>query len=75
MHFLGPVVIPRQSLRPPSESPDERRAYLEQVQMEHRRIYQAIERQDGAAARRTLRKHLEAGRNRYRRMFQPESNR
>ena len=69
MHFLGPVIIPRQSLRPPSETPDQRRSYLEQVQMEHRRIYQAIERQNVEAARFTLREHLEAGRERYRRMF------
>jgi len=69
MHFLGPVVIPRQSIRPRSETPELRRHYLEQVQTEHRRIYQAIERQNVEAARFTLREHLEAGRERYRRMF------
>jgi GntR family transcriptional regulator, transcriptional repressor for pyruvate dehydrogenase complex len=68
MHFLGPVIIPRQSIRPKAESPEQRRLYLEQVQMEHRRIYQAIERQNVEAARFTLREHLEAGRERYRRM-------
>ena len=69
MHFLGPVIIPRQSIRPPSETPDQRRHYLEQVQTEHRRIYQAIERRNVEAARFTLREHLEASRERYRRMF------
>lgn len=68
MHFLGPVIIPRQSIRPRTETPEQRRLYLEQVQMEHRRIYQAIERQNVEAARFTLREHLEAGRERYRRM-------
>jgi GntR family transcriptional repressor for pyruvate dehydrogenase complex len=73
MHFLGPVIIPRQSLRPKSETPEQRRHYLEQVQTEHRRIYQAIERQNVEAARFTLREHLEAGRERYRRMFDRRS--
>jgi GntR family transcriptional repressor for pyruvate dehydrogenase complex len=68
MHFLGPVLIPRQLMRPRDETPEQRRHYLEQVQMEHRRIYQAIERQNVEAARFTLREHLEAGRERYRRM-------
>jgi GntR family transcriptional repressor for pyruvate dehydrogenase complex len=70
MHFLGPVIIPRQSIRPTSETPDQRRLYLEQVQSEHRRIYQAIERRNVEAARFTLREHLEASRERYRRMFE-----
>ena len=69
MHFLGPVIIPRQSIRPPSETPEQRQVYLKQVQMEHRRIYEAIERRNVEAARFTLREHLEAGRERYRRMF------
>jgi GntR family transcriptional repressor for pyruvate dehydrogenase complex len=68
MHFLGPVFIPRQSIRPKSETPDQRRLYLEQVQTEHRHIYEAIERQNSEAARFTLREHLEAARERYRRM-------
>ncbi|MDQ0471452.1 FadR/GntR family transcriptional regulator [Labrys wisconsinensis] len=75
MHFLGPVIIPRQSIRPKSETPDQRRHYLEQVQMEHRRIYQAIERRNVEAARFTLREHLEASRERYRGMFDHPSAR
>ncbi|HWK43376.1 MAG TPA: FadR/GntR family transcriptional regulator [Stellaceae bacterium] len=69
MHFLGPVIIPRQSIRPNLETPEQRRFYLEQVQAEHRRIYQAIERRNVEAARFTLREHLEAAQERYRRMF------
>jgi GntR family transcriptional repressor for pyruvate dehydrogenase complex len=69
MHFLGPVIIPRQSVRPPGETPEQRRLYLEQVQTEHRRIYHAIERQNVEAARFTLREHLEAGRERCRQIF------
>ena len=70
MHFLGPVIIPRQSIRPQSETPEQRRHYLEQVQVEHRRILEAIVRRNVEAARFTLREHLEAGRERYRRMFE-----
>jgi GntR family transcriptional repressor for pyruvate dehydrogenase complex len=74
MHFLGPVVIPRQSVRPVSETAKQRRKYLEQVQLEHRRIFQAIERRDVDAARLNLRGHLEASRERYRRMIDLRSS-
>jgi GntR family transcriptional repressor for pyruvate dehydrogenase complex len=70
MFFLGPVVIPRQSVRPKSETAEQRRLYLEQVQLEHRDIYQAIENQDVESARFNLRRHLEASRERYRRIFE-----
>jgi len=65
MHFLGPVIIPRQSVRPVGETDGRRRLYLEQVQAEHRRIVRAIERRNAEAARLTLREHLEAARERY----------
>ncbi|MDQ0391495.1 FadR/GntR family transcriptional regulator [Labrys monachus] len=68
MHFLGPVIIPRQSVRPEAETPGQRRHYLEQVQVEHRRLYDAIESGDPAASRLRLREHLEAGQERYRKM-------
>ena len=74
MHFLGPVIIPRQSIRPHMETPEQRRFYLEQVQTEHRRIYQAIEQRNVGAARFTLREHLEAAQERYRRMFAHSQN-
>jgi GntR family transcriptional repressor for pyruvate dehydrogenase complex len=69
MYFLGPVLIPRQSVRPQSETAEQRRLYLVQVQLEHRGIYRAIEQRDVDSARLTLRRHLEASRERYRRMF------
>jgi GntR family transcriptional regulator, transcriptional repressor for pyruvate dehydrogenase complex len=70
MYFLGPVVIPRQSVRPQHETAEQRRQYLNQVQLEHRGIYEAIEQRDVERARRSLRRHLEASRERYRQMFE-----
>jgi len=70
MFFLGPVVIPRQSVRPKFETAEQRRLYLEQVQIEHRSIYQAIEKRDVERARFNLRRHLEASQERYRRMIE-----
>ncbi len=69
MHFLGPVIIPPRSIRPQLETPDQRRLYLEYIQAEHRRIYQAIERRNPETARLALREHLEGGRERHRRTF------
>jgi GntR family transcriptional repressor for pyruvate dehydrogenase complex len=74
MHFLGPVVIPRQSVRPRLETVEQRRAYLEQVQREHRGIYHALDRRDVESARLNLRRHLEASRERYQRLFEREPN-
>lgn len=68
MHFLGPVVIPRQSIRPRGETAEQRRAYLAHVQDEHRQILRGIERGDVEAARLAARRHLEASRDRYARM-------
>jgi GntR family transcriptional repressor for pyruvate dehydrogenase complex len=65
MRFLGTVLIPRQTVRLGLEDPDGRRAYLTQVQAEHRAIYAAIREADPVAAREANRRHLEAGRNRY----------
>ncbi len=73
MHFLGPVIIPPRSIRPLSETPDQRRLYLEHIQAEHRRIYQAIERRNAETARFALREHLEGSRKRPRGMIYSES--
>ena len=51
------------------ETPDERRLYLEHIQAEHRRIYQAIERRNAESARFALREHLEGSRERHRKTF------
>ncbi|MDB5361242.1 MAG: hypothetical protein JWO51_2539 [Rhodospirillales bacterium] len=66
MRFLGTVLIPRQTVRAGIEDPRAQRAYLDQVQAEHRAIYQAIRDADPIAARAAARAHLEAGRERYR---------
>jgi GntR family transcriptional repressor for pyruvate dehydrogenase complex len=68
MHFLGPVIIPRQTIRLGLETPEERRSYIGLVQSEHHRIYAAVKKGDGDLARRYTRDHLEAGRDRYRRL-------
>ena len=72
MHFLGPAIIPPRSIRPSSETPDKSRLYLEHIQAEHRRIYQAIERRNAETARFALREHLEGSRERHRRTFYGE---
>ncbi len=68
MLFLGPVIIPRQTMRLGLGNPAERRAYIGQVQTEHHRIYAAVKKGDSDAARLHTREHLEAGRARYRRL-------
>jgi GntR family transcriptional regulator, transcriptional repressor for pyruvate dehydrogenase complex len=72
MHFLGSVIIPPRSIRPSSETPDQSRLYLQHIQAEHRRIYQAIERRNVETARSALREHLEGSRERHRRTFYNE---
>ena len=66
MRFLGTVLIPRQTVRAGMEDPRARREYLDQVQAEHRAIYQAIRDGDPDAARKATRVHLEGGRERCR---------
>ncbi|WP_119418274.1 FadR/GntR family transcriptional regulator [Desertibaculum subflavum] len=66
LEFLGRFVPPRQNLRPGAEQ--DRRGYLEMIQGEHRRIFQAIEGGNPTAARAAMRKHLEGSRQRYSRL-------
>ncbi len=68
MQFLGPVIIPRQTIQVGLKTAAERRAYVGLVQGEHRRLYAAIRKGDRDGARRLARQHLEAGRDRYRRL-------
>jgi GntR family transcriptional repressor for pyruvate dehydrogenase complex len=68
MEFLGPVVIPRQTVHVRFRSNDEQALYLQMIQAEHRRIVEAIGRQDVAAAREAMRIHLVDGRERYRKL-------
>ena len=66
LEFLGRFVPPRQNLRPggAQDAP----AYLEMIQGEHRRIFQAIEAGNPTAARAAMRRHLEGSRQRYSRL-------
>jgi DNA-binding FadR family transcriptional regulator len=45
-----------------------RRAYLELIQEEHRRIFEAIRDHDPAAAREAMRRHLTRSLERYRKL-------
>jgi GntR family transcriptional repressor for pyruvate dehydrogenase complex len=73
MHFLGPVIIPRQTIRIGLETSEQRRTYVSQVQSEHHRIYAAVKAGDRDLARRYTREHLEAGRERYRHLVELKS--
>jgi GntR family transcriptional repressor for pyruvate dehydrogenase complex len=70
MHFLGTIIIPRQTLRLGMDDAAERRAYLTQIQTEHRSIYAAIRDANSDAARRASRAHLELSVERYRRLVE-----
>jgi GntR family transcriptional regulator, transcriptional repressor for pyruvate dehydrogenase complex len=67
MRFLGSVIIPRQTLRVGMDDPEERRAYLTKIQVEHRIIYGAIRDANVEYARRAMRLHLEQARDRAKR--------
>lgn len=71
MRFLGTVIIPRQTVRVGMEDPEARRAYLTQIQSEHRAIYAAIRDANSEDARRAARMHLELARERYARLIPP----
>ena len=64
--FLGGHVIPRQRVRLSTDTPADRRAYLERIQHEHGRIVAGISDEDPAEARRAMREHLTRSLERYR---------
>ncbi|MDJ0387135.1 FadR/GntR family transcriptional regulator [Roseomonas sp. E05] len=68
LEFLGPMLIPRQTVRPYLEEPEARTAYLQRVREEHARIASAIASGQASAARNAMRRHLVASRDRYARM-------
>jgi DNA-binding FadR family transcriptional regulator len=74
LEFLGRFLIPRQSLRVGSRRPADLKAYLERIQEEHRRIYQAIRDGDAAGARKAMRQHLAGSRRRYQRYARTGAN-
>lgn len=65
IEFLGRRIIPRRSVRVDQQDAALQKAYLTKVLSEHRSILKAIERRDAQAARRSMRKHLREGRERY----------
>jgi DNA-binding FadR family transcriptional regulator len=65
--FLGRFIIPRQSIRVAIQAPRLRTRYLDRIQAEHHRIFDAIAAGDAAAARRAMRQHLEGSLRRYER--------
>lgn len=67
MAFIGPVIIPRSQLIHASV-PNLTRDYLAKMNDEHRRIAEAIQRQDVLDAREAMRFHLVGSLERYRKL-------
>ncbi len=68
MRHLGTTVIPRARVNSPQLAKEEKSAYLDRVNREHKEIYDAIERQDSDSARAAMRVHLTNSRERLRRV-------
>jgi GntR family transcriptional regulator, transcriptional repressor for pyruvate dehydrogenase complex len=71
MRHLGTAVIPRARVNSPKIAKEEKTAYLDRVNREHRLIFEAIERQDPESARAAMRVHLTNSRERLRRVMEP----
>jgi DNA-binding FadR family transcriptional regulator len=67
LHFLGRLIIPRQSIRT-FEDADALRRYLQKVEREHQAIAEAVEARAPSKARELMRRHLLNGRERYRQL-------
>ncbi len=72
--YLGNHVIPRQSVRLETDTPAERRLYLERIQLEHTRIVTALDKADPVEARRAMRDHLTRSLERYRKLAGGKKN-
>jgi len=72
---FGSLIIPRQRLRLDAMPPEQRNAYLERIQGEHRAILKAIKSRDGLAAREAARHHLLNAYERYRTLAPPKAGR
>jgi DNA-binding FadR family transcriptional regulator len=68
LQFIGRHLIPRRTVAGLPERMGGRRAYLELIQEEHRRIFEAIRDHDPAAAREAMRRHLSRSLERYRKL-------
>jgi GntR family transcriptional regulator, transcriptional repressor for pyruvate dehydrogenase complex len=64
--FLGHVIIPRQTIRADGMAAVDHAVYLQQILIEHERIYAAIAAHDASAAREAMRTHLSNAGDRYR---------
>lgn len=70
LDFLGRQAIPRRSIGLVETDDASRHAYLARVRAEHGRVAAAIRAGDAATARTAMREHLEAARERYRKLAQ-----
>jgi GntR family transcriptional regulator, transcriptional repressor for pyruvate dehydrogenase complex len=68
LQFIGRHLIPRRMVSGLPESMGGTRAYLELLQEEHRKIYEAIRDRDPKAAREAMRRHLTRSLERYRKL-------
>lgn len=68
LDVLGRHAIPRRALGLKERGEAARRAYLAQVAREHRAVAAAVAARDAPAARAAMRAHLEAARERYRKL-------
>ena len=68
LDFLGRYIIPRQTIRAASGATENRRAYLDRIQKEHRDIHLAIRGREVTKARAAMRRHLLNSRKRYRQL-------
>lgn len=68
LHFLGRLIIPRQSVRT-FEDAAELRSYMQKIEREHQAIFEAIEARAPNKARELMRRHLLNGRDRYRQLL------
>lgn len=71
MEFLGPMLIPRHTLRTQVVEEERRASYLRMVREEHDRIAAAIIAGQALAARSAMRRHLAASRERYAQLAAP----
>lgn len=71
IEFLGASLVPRRNVATGEEQAAARAAYLCTIQGEHRRLVEAIRKQDVGAAKRAARMHLERSLRRGRRRLDP----
>jgi GntR family transcriptional regulator, transcriptional repressor for pyruvate dehydrogenase complex len=69
LQFLGRHLIPRRIVSGLPERMGGQKAYLDLIQEEHRRIFEAIRDRDPAAAREAMRRHLTRSLERYRKLL------